>query len=208
MQSRDILLFLARSEWEYVVLYVCASALVSAVIINFASKAAASTGPERRERNAVATGTMALFLVVMFVLARGGFGRVDWLPQGVDFGIRLSGALLVVAATIVNLAGRVALGRYWSNQVEIAADHAVVRRWPYSRSRHPLYASMTAFGLGLGLLSLNALVIMATLLLFLPAMRYRARHEERALIGSLGEAYRQYQQEVPMFFGIPRRRRT
>ena len=207
MRNSDIVFFLLKAQWEYLVLYLSAGAIVSAVIINFANKAAAPIDPVLRERIFVATGSMTLFFLAMFALARSGIGRIDSLPAQLAFILRLLGSVAVVVAAALNIAGRIALGRYWSNQIEIAPDHEVVRRWPYSWSRHPLYASMTVFGIGIGLLSVNHGVILATLVLFLPAMRYRARHEEQALTRSLGEAYRRYQREVPMLFGIPRRGR-
>jgi protein-S-isoprenylcysteine O-methyltransferase Ste14 len=111
-------------------------------------------------------------------------------------------------AATINIAARIALGQYWSNQIEIAEDQDLVRRWPYSWSRHPLYGSMVLFGAGMALLMLNAIVLLATLVVFLPAMIYRSSREEALLIQSLGDKYLRYRKEVPMLIPLPRLRST
>lgn len=188
-------------------LYLAAAAVASGVAVNFALKNVDTGKPVAEERVIVATLTMAAFFVLAFVVGRLGFGRVP-IADSSAFAAKLSGCLLVGYAATVNIAARIALGQYWSNQIEIAEDQRLVRRWPYSWSRHPLYGSMVIFGIGMALLMLNAIVMLTTLVVFLPAMIYRSSREEALLIKALGDEYLRYRKEVPMLIPLPRLRST
>lgn len=193
------------AQWEYLVLYLASAAIASGVVVNFALKNVETGEPVDEERVIVATFTMAAFFVLAFVVGRLGIGRMS-IADSSAFALKLSGCLLVGYAAIINIAARIALGRYWSNQIEIAEDQRLVRQWPYSWSRHPLYGSMVLFGIGMALLMLNSIVLLATLVVFLPAMIYRGSREEALLIKSLGDEYLRYQKEVPMLVPLPRLR--
>ena len=84
------------------------------------------------------------------------------------------------------------LGRLFTVDVAIAADHRLVQSGPYRLIRHPSYAgALLAFvGLGLTLGSLPALA--AVLLPAAFAYAYRIAIEEAALQRGLGAAYAQY----------------
>ncbi len=204
---RDQWLNAIAAQWEYVVLYVAGSAIISGVVVSFALKGAATRKPAAEERVLVATATMMLFFVAAFVVGRLGVGQLD-LPDPAEIVSKIAGSLLAIYAAAINVAGRIALGRHWSDQIEIVADHRLVRSWPYSWSRHPLYGSTILFGVGMGLLMLNPIVVGATLALFLPAMRYRSVREERLLVDALGEEYRAYQREIRMLMPLPGWKRT
>jgi hypothetical protein len=103
---------------------------------------------------------------------------------------------------VINVGARRTIGRFWSDQIEIQPSHQVVRAWPYTWARHPMYGSLVFFGVGMGLLAVNPVVIGATLAIFLPAMTYRALREERHLEAACGDDYRQFQRSVPMM--LPR----
>jgi protein-S-isoprenylcysteine O-methyltransferase Ste14 len=200
-------LTLILAQWEYFVLYLASAAIASGVVVNFALKDIGTRKPVAEERVVVATFAMAAFFVLAFVVGRLGIGRVST-ADSLAFASKLSGCLVVGYAATINIAARIALGQYWSNQIEIAEDQDLVRRWPYSWSRHPLYGSMVLFGAGMALLMLNAIVLLATLVVFLPAMIYRSSREEALLIQSLGDKYLRYRKEVPMLIPLPRLRST
>ena len=84
-----------------------------------------------------------------------------------------------------------------------AARHLIVQDGPYRFVRHPLYASLLWMFLGASAAYLNWLAALETLLVFLPAMTYRAALEERALEGRFGEAYAAYRARTPRFFPRP-----
>ncbi len=188
-------------QWEYLVLFVAAAAILSSVAIRFSEKGQDGRRPVTRERHLMATLTMTLFFFGIYYLGRLGVGRLDISPPA-ELASKIAGCVLVVAAAIVNLAARWVIGRYWSDQIEIQEDHQVVRQWPYNWVRHPMYSSLVFFGVGMGLLAVNPPVIALTLLAFLPAMAWRAKREEANLMVACNEQYAAYCRSVPRM--VPR----
>jgi protein-S-isoprenylcysteine O-methyltransferase len=105
-----------------------------------------------------------------------------------------------IAATLAGLAWRwysiIYLGRYFTVNVEIAADHQLIDTGPYRRLRHPSYTGALLAFYGLGLCTQNwaslALIVVGTT----AAFSYRMRVEEVALTGAFGDRYRQYTQRT------------
>jgi protein-S-isoprenylcysteine O-methyltransferase Ste14 len=84
----------------------------------------------------------------------------------------------------------VALGRYFTVVVKATSDQAVVERGPYRFLRHPSYTGLLLAVLGCGVMLGNWVSILAAFAVVLAAVVCRLRIEERALVASLGEAYR------------------
>jgi protein-S-isoprenylcysteine O-methyltransferase len=84
------------------------------------------------------------------------------------------------------------LGRFFTVNVAIAADHRLIDSGPYRLMRHPSYTGSIAAIAGLGLCLCNwaslLVLIVPTLLVFLRRMRI----EEDALIATFGDRYRDY----------------
>jgi len=74
-------------------------------------------------------------------------------------------------------------------------DH-LVTTGPYRWCRHPLYLSFILIILGLDLMFGSPAGILATLLLALPSMIYRARLEEKALADRFGEEWEAYRERT------------
>ncbi len=106
------------------------------------------------------------------------------------------GAAFLVAGTGFTLWARFALGTMWSNMPETKAGHQLRTDGPYAIARHPIYTGMISMLLGSLLMNgfgpwlLIAVVGAAIVLVKVPA-------EEKLMIETFGEQYRQYQQRVP-----------
>lgn len=180
----------------------CTGAALLAVAANFLlARPAAAVRSE--QRSVVATGSMLGFFAGFYLLLRFHWGELPLAPALAD-GLLDLGLLLVVAGTLVNIAGRLALGGQWGNQVVLYRDHALVSAGIYRWLRHPLYASLVWMAAGAALVFGNAAALLATLGLFLPAMVHRARLEEAAL-ASLFPGYADYRRRTGML--VPWRRR-
>lgn len=184
-------------EWEFAVFGVAAAAVLTSVAFKFLNKLDSRTAPVEREKNIAATLTMLLFFLAVYAAARIGIGRVT-LPDAPLLAAKLTGCVLVVLGAVMNIAARYVIGRYWSDQIEIQPGHQVVRVWPYTWMRHPMYGSLVVFGVGLAYLSANPLVMAAMLGIFLPVMARRARREEAHLLEACGEDYAVFQRQAPM----------
>ncbi len=84
------------------------------------------------------------------------------------------------------------LGRYFTVNVSVSADHRVIDSGPYRHIRHPSYAGALLEFLGFALCLLNLAALAAIMIPVTLAFSYRIRVEEAVLADALGENYRRY----------------
>jgi protein-S-isoprenylcysteine O-methyltransferase len=84
------------------------------------------------------------------------------------------------------------LGRYFTVNVSISAEHKLIDSGPYRYVRHPSYSGALLAFIGLGLCLGNWLSILFLTLPIIAAFLWRIRIEEDALLDALGEKYRAY----------------
>ena len=84
----------------------------------------------------------------------------------------------------------------------VLEGHKLVSRGAYSVVRHPAYLVPMLIWLGLGVAFLNLPVIAAAILYVIPNYVFYLRAEERMMLESFGDEYRDYCRRVPML--IPR----
>jgi protein-S-isoprenylcysteine O-methyltransferase Ste14 len=91
------------------------------------------------------------------------------------------------------------LGQYFTGDVRARADQPVIRTGPYRLVRHPSYTAgiMMFVGIGLALGSWLSLVLLA--IAAIATYAYRVTIEERALLNTIGEPYRDYMRETKRF---------
>jgi protein-S-isoprenylcysteine O-methyltransferase len=87
------------------------------------------------------------------------------------------------------------LGRFFTIDVNVAADHKVIDSGPYRFVRHPSYSGLMLIWLGIGISTGN---LLALLVIMLPGigLLHRIRIEESVLAESLGNRYREYMQKT------------
>jgi protein-S-isoprenylcysteine O-methyltransferase Ste14 len=154
---------------------------------------------KQRKRSVVETGTMTLFFIAFFCLVRFRVGEVVVPVVGLRVFLFLLGLAIVILGCVVNIAGRLRLGRFWANQVTIYRDHQLVTAGIYQLVRHPLYASLIWMFYGASLAYVNLAAFLANTVVFVPFMYLRARQEEALLLGEF-EEYVHYRHRVGMFF--------
>jgi protein-S-isoprenylcysteine O-methyltransferase len=84
------------------------------------------------------------------------------------------------------------LGRFFTVDVALAADHQVVQDGPYRWVRHPSYTGLLLEFLGLALVPGAWSSLLIVMLPIVVALWYRIRVEEQALLDHLGEPYQSY----------------
>ncbi len=104
----------------------------------------------------------------------------------------IAGLVLFAIGIVLRWWSIVQLGRFFTVNVAIAADHRLVESGPYRYLRHPSYTgALLAFsGFAFSMGNWAAFLVM-TAPIFL-AFVHRMNVEERALIGGLGERYVDY----------------
>jgi protein-S-isoprenylcysteine O-methyltransferase len=105
---------------------------------------------------------------------------------------QVAGVVLYVLGLGLRWYSIIYLGRFFTVNVAIAADHQLIDRGPYRTVRHPSYTGALLAFLGLGLTLANwASLAVATIPVFLAFAR-RMKVEEAALLQGLGPQYRLY----------------
>jgi protein-S-isoprenylcysteine O-methyltransferase Ste14 len=85
-----------------------------------------------------------------------------------------------------------ALGRYFTVTVQTSADQPVITKGPYRVIRHPSYAGLLLVIMAVGLFIGNWWSLVCLTVATAGGLVFRIRVEERALMQSLGDAYRSY----------------
>lgn len=139
---------------------------------------------------------LSLLWVVMFVLPLI-YSLTNWL----DFAdYRLPawlgwlGVVLMAGALLVFARAHIDLKANWSPSLEIFEGHTLVKSGIYGYIRHPMYASQWLWVLAQIFLIQNWLAGPVDLLLFIPFYILRVREEEKMMVDTFGEEYRQYRQ--------------
>lgn len=175
-------------------------AIFAAITVNFFNTRQ-SGRVARAKKSPVATFSMTLFFVGFYLLIRLRVGELSSLTRPVRGTLALAGTVLVLGGCAVNLLGRARLGANWADQVTIYESQTLVTEGVFGWVRHPLYASLVWMFAGAALVFANGAAFLANLLIFLPALIYRARQEEAFLAERFPE-YGIYRRRVGML--VPR----
>jgi len=103
-----------------------------------------------------------------------------------------AGILLMLAGMALRWYSIHVLGRYFTVVVATQPGQTVVDRGPYRLLRHPSYSGALLTILGLALALTNWFSILVAALFAVAGYSYRIAVEERTLLASLGEPYREY----------------
>ncbi len=102
------------------------------------------------------------------------------------------GSICFVAGIFLRWYSIIQLGRFFTIDVAIAADHQIVDSGPYRFVRHPSYAGALLAFVGFGLVMRNWVSLLALTAPIFLAFLYRINVEERALLEAFGDRYRAY----------------
>ena len=181
-----------------VIVLVATFAVIAAVLLDF-SQFQKRSFVKKEKKSIIETGTMFLFFFLFYYLLRFKIGQVNFPLVAPRIIVTTVGSFLIIAGGFVNVRGRFNLGKNWSNQIKIYQDHYLVSSGVYHFVRHPLYGSIIWMFFGASLVYLNYLALLSNVLIFIPAMYFRAKQEEKMLMQEFPE-YKEYQKRVGMFF--------
>lgn len=105
------------------------------------------------------------------------------------------GLFLTVAGLAFSVWARFFLGSNWSASVQVKDRHELVRSGPYRFVRHPIYTGILIAFLGTALAQDQWRSALAFVLL-LAGIVYKLRLEERWMIETFGDAYRDYRKRT------------
>lgn len=94
---------------------------------------------------------------------------------------------------------QVALGREWSPQLQLRAEHHLVDTGPYERVRHPMYTAMLGMGTAFALVTSNWFFVLLALVMMV-GLVMRVPREEQMMVEEFGDEYKAYVQRTGRFF--------
>src|ERR1700730_7205812 len=107
-----------------------------------------------------------------------------------------TGVAIFVGGMVLRWYSIIYLGRFFTVNVAIAADHQLIDTGPYRFVRHPSYTGALLAFIGFALVMRNwASVLLISVPIFF-AFLYRIHVEERALLAALGDRYRVYSEKT------------
>lgn len=119
------------------------------------------------------------------------FEPMTWY-KWLGFGLELLGAALFLASVS-------AMGRNFEVRAKQRDQSNLVRKWPFSIVRNPVYLFGTIMSFGFSISFYSYFSIVMTVLLVLTLIS-KIKLEEYFLIEKFGDEYRKYMQEVPRLF--------
>lgn len=162
----------------------------SEVLLSILRRAPKSTNVREEDRSSL----RVLWIVIMATIGASLYVAAHFRSARIPHTTAL--AVISVLLFVVGLTLRwwaiVQLGRFFTVNVAIVQNHAVIDSGPYRLVRHPSYTGLLLAFLGLGLSLGNWAALIVLLVPIFVAFLYRMKVEEEALTNALGEGYLAY----------------
>ena len=182
----------------FFILSISTLAIATSITINFLN-AKNEKEAKAEKKSIVETCSMSLFFVCFYLIIKFHVGEFAITDMTIRLTMIIPGLIIIVVGTVVNIMGRLKLGKNWANQILIYKDQTLVTSGVFGIVRHPLYGSLKWIFFGASLLFSNGLALLSNLFIFIPFMYYRARQEEKLLTEEF-KSYSEYKKKVGMFF--------
>jgi protein-S-isoprenylcysteine O-methyltransferase Ste14 len=141
---------------------------------------------------------LGLLWIGMFVIPiiYAATNWLDFANYGLPAWAGWLGVILISSAVFVFWRAHADLGLNWSPSLEIREKHELITHGIYGVIRHPMYASQFLLVIAQPLLLQNWLAGWLDLLVFVPFYFLRVRAEEKLMLDSFGDQYREYMNKV------------
>jgi protein-S-isoprenylcysteine O-methyltransferase Ste14 len=147
-------------------------------------------------------GSMRLIGALLVAGVAAAFAEAYGLPAAAVSAPRVAfwaGVIAVVAASLLRRHCFRMLGGSFTGAVVVTPEQVLVERGAYRWIRHPSYTAGALMIIGIGL-ALGNWAALATLVVAVSiAYGYRVKVEERVLVATLGDRYREYMRRTKKF---------
>jgi protein-S-isoprenylcysteine O-methyltransferase Ste14 len=109
------------------------------------------------------------------------------------------GIVVLIAGSLLRRHCFRMLGQYFTYDVRVREEQPIIERGAYRWIRHPSYSAGVLMFVGLGLAFGNWISLLILTFTVVVGYMYRVRVEERALLASMGDRYRDYMRRTRRF---------
>jgi len=132
--------------------------------------------------------------VIFSLLDAIGF-RLTTISPGLS-SVRYVGIPFLVVGIVVRIVSRLTLGKQFSAYVQTTQSHRLITSGIYSVIQHPLYLAYACLIIGFSVCFGSIAGFVCAIVSGIPALFYRIRLEEIALLQWFGQEYQQYQKKT------------
>jgi protein-S-isoprenylcysteine O-methyltransferase Ste14 len=173
--------------------------LVAEIVIRAPYQKTAREGPKTDQRKSRTEDILLGLLYVALIFLPLIYSATNWLAfanYSLPAWLGWFGVFVLVCSLIVFARSHTDLKSYWSPTLEIRKDHALITNGIYHYIRHPMYASMWLGAIAQILLLQNWLAGPMYLILFTLFYFLRVPAEEKMMLDTFGDEYREYMQKT------------
>ncbi len=98
----------------------------------------------------------------------------------------------MIIGGMIMVTSRIQLGKYGTPVIHTGEEHKLVTKGLYKVVRHPMYFGAILMMLGPYIAFRSILVLIGTVVSYIPLMKMRIKLEEETLIGTFGDDYKNY----------------
>jgi protein-S-isoprenylcysteine O-methyltransferase Ste14 len=139
---------------------------------------------------------MLSVVMVVFPLIYSVTSWLDFADYTLPTWMGWFGVVLMACALFIFARAHMDLKSNWSPSLEIFEGHTLVTSGIYKYIRHPMYASQWIWVIAQILLLWNWIAGPLDLLFFIPIYILRVRAEEKMMLDTFGDPYREYMQKT------------
>lgn len=136
-------------------------------------------------------------MIAMLVAAAASF--LPWFKMGFPIAAVVVGTVMLLAGGLLRRYCFKALGKFFTGAVVVIADQQVIQTGPYRLIRHPSYTAAMLMFTGIGVAMGSWMSVAVLFLVHCLLYGIRVSVEERALLETLGEPYRDYMSRTKRF---------
>lgn len=158
----------------------------------------------------VATIAMITF---SFLTLNGLFGAPEWLPLVTAATILPAlaqtiiswlGVAILASGLVFMIGGWYSLGECFTTDAEVLDKHTIRKTGLLKYVMHPAYSGIIQSLLGAAVASISGPAILFTLFVVMPLWLNRAKYEEKLMIETFGQSYKEYGEELKWRRLIPK----
>lgn len=195
-------------ELLFRLLFIAIYAAFFGVRIRYRLESARRKPEQRHQAEGMATKILIIAIfgyIVSIVLYMLAVPWTSWSQIAMPSWLRWLGVIGATSSVPLVAWTHRTLGRQYSAELAIQKKHVLVTTGPYARTRHPMYTALNMFSFSMALTTSNLLVLLFAALVIVP-FPWIARKEEKMLLETFGEDYREYMERTGRFFPRIRQR--